>query len=295
MRVLIVGCGYVGAKVGEVVARQGHEVFGVRRSATANPELAALGIEPINVDIAAPNALDRAPGPFDWVVFCAAASGPTVEDYRRIYLDGALRLTQWLRSQPLAKLVYTSSTGVYGQSDGSEVDESSPAAPGTPTGEVLLEAEQIFLNAARHDSLPAVVLRVAGIYGPGRGFWLKQFLAGEARLEGVGRRILNMIHRDDVAGAVIAALQKGAPGEIYNAVDNEPVTQATVFEWLARTLGQPIPSAVSEDPPSGRRRGLTNKRVSNRKLREATGWTPLFPSFREGFLAELQRLGVLQT
>jgi nucleoside-diphosphate-sugar epimerase len=211
-----------------------------------------------------------------------------------VYVDGAHHLTRWLCSRSLRKLVYTSSTGVYGQTDGAVVDETSPTEPGTPTGEVLLEAERVFLGAARRESLSAVVLRVAGIYGPGRGHWLRQFLAGEARIEGAGQRVLNMIHRDDVAGAILAALERGQPGEVYNAVDDEPATQAAVLRWLAATLRRPEPPTVEDAGLAGRRRGLTSKRASNRKLREATGWAPQFPTFREGFTVELRRLGALQ-
>ena len=99
----------------------------------------------------------------------------------------------------------------------------------------MVETEELLLAAARKN-FPAVVLRVAGIYGPGRGHAFKQFLRGEARLEGDGSRFLNMIHRDDVAGAIITALERGRPGEIYNAVDNEPVSQAEFFGWLAAEL-----------------------------------------------------------
>lgn len=293
MRVLIVGCGYVGRQIGVELAGQGHEVFGVRRTASANADLAAAGIQPVNADITVPGSLDRAPDPFDWVVFCASAAGPGAEDYRRIYLEGARHLVAWLRERAIRKFVYTSSTGVYGQTDGAPVDEDSETVPGTATGDILLEAEQVLLTAARESSLPAVILRVAGIYGPGRGHWLKQFLAGEARLEGAGQRVLNMIHRDDVAGAVMAALERGQAGHVYNAVDNEPVSQAALLTWLAATLRRPVPASVPEDLSVARRRGLTSKRVSNRRLRETTGWQPRFPTFREGFSTELRRLGVL--
>ena len=96
-----------------------------------------------------------------------------------------------------------------------------------------------------------MILRVAGIYGPGRGHWFKQFLRGEARIEGDGSRWLNMIHRDDVVGVIIAALERGKPGEIYNAADNEPVTQLKFFEWLAAELKRPLPPKVLADEMSG--------------------------------------------
>ena len=120
---------------------------------------------------------------------------------------------------------------MVGQSDGSLVTETSPAQPATETGRVLVQTESVLLESARQRGLPAVVLRVAGIYGPDRGYWFKQYLNGTAVIEGKGERVLNMIHRDDVAGAVMAALQHGQPGEVYNAVDDEPVTQLGFFQF----------------------------------------------------------------
>jgi nucleoside-diphosphate-sugar epimerase len=132
-------------------------------------------------------------------------------------------------------------------------------------------------------------LRVAGIYGPGRGHWFRQFLRGEARIAGDGSRWLNMIHRDDVAGCIIAALERGRPGEIYNAVDDEPVTQLKFFEWLAEELKRPLPPGIPADEEIRRKRGGTNKRVSNAKLRAELKYEFQFPDFRKGYGAEIAR------
>src|SRR5207237_313996 len=134
---------------------------------------------------------------------------------------------------------------VYGQTDGKVVTESSPAEPSTETAKVLRETEELLLQAA--PKFPAVILRVAGIYGPGRGYWFRQYLEGKATISGSGGRILNMIHRDDVAGAIIAALENGRAGEIYNAVDDDPVSQLDFFRWLSVTLGQALPPFAAED------------------------------------------------
>ncbi len=142
----------------------------------------------------------------------------------------------------------------------------------------------------REEAFPAVILRLAGIYGPDRGHWFKQYLKNQAAIEGKGERILNMIHRDDVVGAIIAALKLGRPGEVYNVVDNEPVSQLTYFEWLSGALGKALPPFVPEDPGSLRKRGLTNKRVSNRKLKEELGYQFRYPTFRQGYAPEIGRL-----
>jgi nucleoside-diphosphate-sugar epimerase len=131
---------------------------------------------------------------------------------------------------------------------------------------------------------------VAGIYGPGRGHWFKAFLRGEARIEGDGARTLNMIHRDDLIGIIITALDRGAPGEIYNAADNAPVSQLQFFEWLAAELQKPMPPKVTADAEVWRRRGVTNKRVSNAKLLRELNYQFQFPDFRAGYAAEIRRL-----
>ena len=113
----------------------------------------------------------------------------------------------------------------------------------------------------------------------------EQRLHGEARIEGDGSRILNMIHRDDVVGAILAALRRGRPGECYNGVDNEPVSQLALFKWLVARHGGALPPAVPVNPASERKRGLTNKRVTNRKLRSELGYEFKYPTFREGLLA----------
>ena len=289
MRVLIVGCGYVGLPLGAELVRQGHEVFGLRRSVAAGDELKAAGLKPLFADITRPESLAKLPREFDWVVNCAAAGGGTVEDYRQLCLAGTRNLLAWLRPAPRA-YVYTSSTGVYGQDDGSLVEETLPAAPATETGKILVATENLLLTAAAEANFPAVILRVAGIYGAGRGHWLRQFLADEARLEGDGGRFLNMIHRDDLIGCILAGLEHGRTGAVWNAADNEPVSQLKMFEWLAEKLGKPLPPAAPESPTEGRRRSVTNKRISNLRLRQETGYTFNYPTFREGYSAELARM-----
>jgi nucleoside-diphosphate-sugar epimerase len=296
MRVLIVGCGYVGLPLGAELVRQGHQVFGLRRSA-ANTELQRIGITPLQADITQPATFANLPRDFDWVVNCVASGGGGVDEYRQLYLQGMRNLIEWLvpsaqrTGVEIPRIVYTSSTGVYGQNDGSLVDETSVTEPATETARVLAETEKVLLAAGREKNFPAMVLRAAGIYGPERGYLLKQFLRGEARIEGAGARMLNMIHRDDLIRAIIAALERGRAGEIYNAVDDEPVSQLEFFQWLAAKLGQSLPPTVSEDIAAPRKRGLTNKRISNRKLRIELGFNFKYPDFRSGYSAEIQRLG----
>ncbi|MGN6553350.1 MAG: NAD-dependent epimerase/dehydratase family protein, partial [Verrucomicrobiota bacterium] len=155
MRVLIVGCGYVGLPVGAELVRQGHEVFGLRRSTAAQQELKAVGIKPLYADISQPGDLAVLPSQYDWVVNCVASGGGTPEDYRRTYREGTRNLLQWLQRTPPRKFVYTSSTSVYGQNDGSWVVENDPVEPATESGRVLVETENLLLEAAKEIYFPA--------------------------------------------------------------------------------------------------------------------------------------------
>lgn len=290
MRALIVGCGYVGLQLGAELVRQGHEVYGLRRTSGAEAELTSAGLKPLLGDITKPEQLSQLPASYDWAVNCVSASGGGAEEYRQVYLQGMKNLIACLSATPPRKFVYTSSTSVYGQNDGSLVEESSPTEPTADTAKILAETERVLLEAARQQNFPGVILRLAGIYGPRRGYWFKQFLKNEARLEGAGARLLNMIHQDDVVGAIIAALKTGRPGEVYNAVDDEPVSQLNFFQWLSGPLGKELPPSVPEDPDAVRKRGVTNKKVSNRRLKMELGYQFKYPTFREGYSAEILRL-----
>jgi nucleoside-diphosphate-sugar epimerase len=285
VRVLVIGCGYVGSRLALKLAGGGHEVFGLRRSPAPDSSLAAAGVRLLVANITQPGTLVPLAVNFDWVVNCVSSSPGGPDEYRRVYLEGTANLLAWLASNPPLRFVYTSSTGVYAQDDGSLVDESSPTEGETEAGRMLVATEQLLLKAARR-GFPGIVLRLAGIYGHGRGYWLKQFLSGQAVIEGKGERYLNMIHVDDVVGAILAALMKAPSGSVYNVVDNEPVQQITIFQWLSKTLGRELPP-YGEAAGTTRKRGATNKRVSNRKLTTELQYDLEYPTFREGYAAEL--------
>lgn len=270
MRVLIIGCGYVGLPLGQALAARGYTVHGVRRSA-----FTAEGIIPHAADLTQPGALEALPCDFDWVINTISSSRGNAEAHRAVFLDGTRNLLNWLGNSP-ARLLFTSSTSVYPQTGGEWVDEESPDEPASGTGATLALTEELFLEAAT----PATVLRVAGIYGPERGYLFRQFMKGEAVMTGP-ERWLNMIHRDDVISAILTALEI-EPG-IYNVADDEPVTQQAFFAWLAEQTGRPLPPVGEAGP---RKRAITNKRVRNARLK-AAGWQLKIPTYREGFGALL--------
>jgi nucleoside-diphosphate-sugar epimerase len=259
--VLIAGCGYVGAAAAKLFRNADWEVEGWTRSANS-PELRA-------VDISDRSAVAAAASSFDAVVHCASSGGGGPEGYRRVYLEGARNLIEIL--QP-GRFLFTSSTSVYAQKDGGWVDEESAAEPTHETGKILRAAEEF---VRQNDG---AVARLAGIYGPGRSALLRKFLAGEARIEGDGSRILNQVHRDDAASALF--LLASAPNEgIFNVADDEPIKQREAYTWLAAKLERPLPATA--DTLIVRKRGTSSKRVSNRKLR-AIGWAPRYPTFQIG-------------
>jgi nucleoside-diphosphate-sugar epimerase len=290
MRVLIVGCGYVGLPLGAELVRLGHDVCGVTPSARNHAALKASSIQPFIADIARRPELDKLPLPFDWVVNTVSSSRGGIQAYKQVYWQGTRHLIDWLAAAPPKKFVYTSSTSVYGQTDGSEVGENSPAEPVSDTGRVLAATEKLLLDAAREKGFPAVILRVAGIYGPGRGHLFLQYLEGRARMAGRGGGLLNMIHRDDVVNCILAALKNGQAGEVYNAVDDEPVPEMRFFGWLSETLGKNMPPFGDEPAPAGRKRAVTHKKVLNRKLKAKLGCQFKYPTFRQGYAAEIRRL-----
>jgi nucleoside-diphosphate-sugar epimerase len=286
MRVLIIGCGYVGMPLGERLVRSGHEVFGMRRSSGSDQELQDLGIVPLHADVTQPDQLAAISPNFDFVVNLASSTRGGVDEYKAVYFVGTQNILDWLRANPPRRYIYTSSTSVYAQTDGSVVTEQSPAEPESETSRILRETEDLLLA---QNTVPSIILRVSGIYGPERGHLFKQYLRGEAVMRDDGSHFINMIHVNDVAGAIERCLVSGTPGEIYNLTDDEAVTQLEFFQWLSHRLRKPMPPKVPADPR--RKRGVTNKRVSNAKLKLDTCYTFQFPTFREGYSAEMHRLG----
>jgi nucleoside-diphosphate-sugar epimerase len=124
-----------------------------------------------------------------------------------------------------------------------------------------------------------VVARLAGIYGPGRSALLRKFLSGEARIECDGSRYINQVHRDDIATALLHLTNAPNESGIVNVTDDEPQTERECYDWLAAKLQRPLPPSVER--AGERKRGASNKRVSNRKLR-SLGWEPRFPTFQDG-------------
>lgn len=256
MKLLLVGHGYLGRAIAERFCEAGWEVVAVSLSGDDGS---------LACDVSDGFAVEMLPDA-DAVVHCAASGRGGAEAYQRVYVDGCRNLVARFPGVPV---LFTSSTSVYAQVDGSVVTEESPTEPDRDTGRLLLAAEQVVLRVG------GTVARLAGIYGPERSVILKKFLSGEAVIEDDGRRFLNQIHRDDAAEAVFHLLSRRLAG-VFNVCDSTPLTQCGCYEALSRVFERPLPPSGPRD--LNRKRGWTHKQVSNGKL-VASGWVPEFPSF----------------
>ncbi|MDP6794963.1 MAG: SDR family oxidoreductase [Verrucomicrobiota bacterium] len=283
VRALIIGCGYVGEALGQRLIALGHDVTGVRRSHDHNARLARFGIHPVNLDITEQGALAKLDGQYDWVIIATSSSRDGEEAYRNVYGLGSENIARWLKTADARAVVFISSTSVYKQINAEWVSENEVAPPEHGTGKILWEAEQTIAA-----SPPVTILRSSGIYGPGRGHLFRRFMSGNAAIKGEGKRYLNMVHRDDLVGSITAVLGLGAQFGIYNITDDEPVTELTFYRWLSETTGRPMPPFVPEPDPSTRKRGLTNKRVSNKSFKETYGFKYKYPTYREGYTNEME-------
>jgi nucleoside-diphosphate-sugar epimerase len=252
-RILIAGCGYVGQATADLFHAAGWDVEGWTASEESAAALSAKPYPSCQVDISNCDQVAERPGTFDAVIHCASSRGGGVESYRQIYLNGVRNLLDRFAE---TNLLFTSSTSVYAQRDGSWVTE---------------ESEKLVLERR------GTVARLAGIYGPGRSALLSKFLAGTAIIDPESDRFVNQVHRDDIASAIFFLLTRETPRtQIYNVVDDQPTLQTECYRWLAQRLGRPL-------PPIGksmglRKRGDSNKRVSNANLR-SLGWTLQYPTF----------------
>jgi nucleoside-diphosphate-sugar epimerase len=282
MKVGVLGCGYVGLELARQLQGD-HAVVGVRRSEAGLAAVEETGAEAVQADVTDAEALDAVPD-VDALVFAASSGGRGAEAARRVYVEGLRTAIESFgaRDDSPDRLVYTSSTGVYGDHDGDWVDEATPLEPTTEKTTVLAEAERIAREVAPEHGIDGSVARFAGLYGPDR-YRLERYLEGP-----VTEGYLNMIHQEDAAG-VVRFMLTDTDADLLLAVDDEPVDKWAFADWLAdecgverppkRTKAERLDDDISE---AARRRILTSKRCSNDRLREL-GYEFRYPTYREGY------------
>jgi nucleoside-diphosphate-sugar epimerase len=297
--VFIFGCGYVGGALARSLLAEGVRVGALTRNTGKAMELRALQrrgstcgdrrslAEVVEGELDSSAWHNQIKDSYAAVVNCVSSAGGGLAGYRKSYLEGQRSILKWAKTQAIQSYVHTGSTSVYPQDGGATVDESADTAEAPPTGRVLLESEALLAAAG----LPNwYVLRLAGIYGPGRHYLLDQLRDGAGEIPGRGDYALNMIHRDDIVAAIRSALAGRAPSGIYNVADDAPATKAEVLAWLADQLGLPAPS-FNPDEVSERlkRRGgrMPHRLVSNAKARAELDWRPRYPNYRKGYAALL--------
>ncbi len=291
MRVVILGCGYIGIELGRQLTDAGHDVTGVRRSDSGCQAIETAGFSAHQADLTDSDNVANLPDA-DWVVFAASSGGRGADAAREIYVDalGDAIDSYGSRASPSDRFVYTSSTGVYGDHDGEWVDEETPLDPTTDKTEVLVEAERIARERAADYGIDGTVARFSGLYGPDR-YRLERYIEGP-----VTEGYLNMVHRVDAAGAVAFLLTEDrARDEVVLVTDDEPADKWAFADWLADQCGVDEPTKqtkgerLAEDGLSAaaRRRIETSKRCSNDYLREL-GYAFTYPTYREGYRDAVQ-------
>ena len=272
--VLIAGCGDIGSRLATQLLGNDWQVYGLRRSIARLP----AGVTGVAGDLFSEQCPVQWPsGQIDYLVYSAAATEHDEAGYQAAYVDGLKNTLSWLEQngQRPRRLLFVSSSGVFAQKGGEWVDETSPAEATSYSGRIMLDAEQVALNSG----IAASVVRLTGIYGPGREWMLGQVRKGyrvavEPPLYG------NRIHADDAAGLLAFLLEADRQGkaldDCYIGVDNAPVPLAEVVGWLRERLG--ITEWAAET--STRRAG--SKRCSNARAK-ALGWEPRYSSYREGY------------
>ncbi len=283
---LVVGCGYLGRRVAERWRNAGHEVVAVTRSIDRAQEFAAAGLKPIVADVMRLETLVGLPTAHTilYAVGYDRRQNFTIED---VYLRGLINVLNALPNES-GRLIYVSSTGVYGDCRGEWIDERTPCYPERAGGRACLAAEEALLAHPRGGD--AVILRMAGIYGPGR-IPSRETLEKGGTLSAPASGWLNLIHVDDAATVVLAAEKAEAGPRHYLVSDGSPVPRRDYYRHLAKLLDAPPPRFAKPDATlPAAVRATSDKRVSNARLRAELGVRLAYPSFREG-LAEIVARG----
>ncbi len=288
-RLVIFGCGYVGTAVALEAHSRGAHVTALTRNPATAEALRSRGVEVVVADLASDAWHGQIGGSPDFVLNAVSSGGGGIDGYRQSYFGGMTSIMAWAKhAGRIGTMIYTSSTSVYPQGGGVTVDETSPThSPDLgERGGVLAAAEEVLRTNASAACGRWFILRLAGIYGPGRHHLVDQVRAGEAA--GRGDVHLNLIHRDDIVAGTMAcfAAAETVANETFNLVDDKPTPKLEVTDWLAVRLG--VPSPRFTEKPISERRGLTpDRRVSNTKIKALLGWNPRFRSYREGYTHDL--------
>jgi nucleoside-diphosphate-sugar epimerase len=274
-RVLLAGCGDLGMRVAQGLLARGDEVWALRRQPPARN---GSGIRWVRGDLTRTESLRALPVGITQVVYTPTPDRRDEAAYRAVLVDGLHHLFDALDGTSLRRVLLVSSSAVYGEHDGGQVDELTPPAPPGFNGEIMLEAERWLAG----QSVPSIVLRLAGLYGPGRLQLLDRLREGQITVPRSKRHWANRIHVDDAAAAVVHLLGLNDPLPLYVGVDNTPLPLDVLYDHLASLIGAPM--AADGPPPTG----IGSKQLSNARLRDS-GFTLRWPDSRDGYAALIDR------
>jgi len=270
MKLLILGLGYTGRVFAKHMRGLGWEVRGTSRTAEAGL------IQWPGSDISAT---------LDWASHILISAAP--DENGDPFLAGLER--QILAAKP-EWLGYLSTTGVYGDHGGAWVDERTALTPTTTRGVYRVKAEQQWMALFKARDLPVHIFRLAGIYGPGRGPFVK-VKNGSARRIIKNNQVFSRIHVEDIAQTLAASIARPNPGQIYNVCDNDPAPPQDVIGHAAALLGLPLPPALDFEEadltPMARSFYAESKKVSNARIKEELGVHLLYPDYKTGLAALL--------
>jgi len=270
-RVLLAGCGDLGVRVAQRLLARGDEVWALRRQPPLRDD---SGIRWLQGDLTQLETLRVLPAGITRLVYLPTPDRRDESAYRTTFVDGLRHLLEAVGGQSLQRVLLVSSSAVYGEHGGDWVDESTPPAPPGFNGKVLLEAEQLFAV----QPITSIVLRLAGLYGPGRLQLLERLRTGQVQVPRTLPHWANRIHVDDAAAAIVHLLELADPLPLYVGVDSTPLPLDVLYDHLAGLVGAPLPG----DGPAPA--GIGSKRLSNARLR-ASGFRPQWPDAREGYAA----------
>ena len=283
---LVIGCGYLGSRVARLWQQHGDQVAVVTRSAQRASEFQQTGYLPVVADVTDAISLQRIRkiGEIDTVLYAVGFDRAAGKPKREVYVEGLRNVLDAL-PPTVQRLVYIGTTSVYAQTDGSWIDEESPCQPASEGGHVSLEAESVLHGHTA--ATRAIVLRLAGIYGPGR-IPRREDLVNGKPLAADPHAYLNLIHVDDAARVVLAVASQVEPPRTYLVSDGNPVLRGEYYAQAARLLGAPSPKfAACDERGLAASRGNTNKRINNARLVNEIGYQFLYPTYQQGLRASI--------
>ena len=273
-QVLLAGCGDLGLRVARRLRERGDQVWALRRQPRSSGD---DGIKWLRADLTRPDSLRALPPGISQLVYLPTPDRRDPDGYRATFVDGLRHLLAALGDSSLQRVLFVSSSAIYGDHHGGWVDEDTPAAPPGFNGATLLAAERLL--AAQ--PVRSIVLRLAGLYGPGRLQLLDRLRAGAAQAPRRVPHWANRIHVDDAAAAIAHLLQRPDPAPLYLGVDSVPLPLDVLYDHLAHLIDAPRP--LDGPPPAG----IGSKRLSNARLL-ASGFVPRWPDGRLGYAALIQ-------